>query len=127
MVNRCLATNAEGASCQSQPVRPSGYCYWHDPSVAEERDRKRREGGANRSNRIRAKRALPDAVLSPIELQGLLCTTLKAVIAGRLEPGVGNAAAALARAVVTVREATTLEERIKALEAAVDLGGRRHA
>jgi hypothetical protein len=38
------------------------------------------------------------------------------VLAGKLEPGVGNAVANLARAAVTVREATELEHRLQVLE-----------
>jgi len=41
------------------------------------------------------------------------------VIAGQTEPGVANAAANLARAIVAVREASEVEERIEALESAL--------
>ena len=42
---------------------------------------------------------------------------LRAVLAGKIEPGVGNAVANLARAAVAVREATELEARLAELEA----------
>ncbi len=64
--------------------------------------------------------------MSPIEIQGLLSVTLRGVIAGRIEPGVANAAANLGRAIVAVREATTTEDRLAELEtrAGLNVGGR---
>jgi len=78
----------------------------------------RRTGGEQRSNKQRARRQLPDAVLTPAELQGFIGLALRGVIAGEIEPGVANAVATLARAAVVVREATELEDRLAALEAA---------
>jgi hypothetical protein len=63
--------------------------------------------------------------LSPVEIQGLLSKALRDVLAGNLEPGIANAAAGLSRALVTIREATTLEERISALEQAAGIHTRR--
>jgi len=51
-------------------------------------------------------------------VQGTLLRALAAVEAGELEPARANAMGALARAIVTVTEYATLEERIAALEAA---------
>lgn len=116
MVVRCNARNAAGSPCSATPVRPSGWCYWHDPALSAERDAARRKGGAARSNQARAKKRLPDAVLTPLELQGVLGRVLQDVIAGEIEPGVANAAANVSRALVAVREATELEERVVELE-----------
>ena len=121
---RCRATTAAGSPCSAQPVRPSGFCYWHDPALAAERDAARRRGGRGKSNRARAAKRLPEEVLTPATLQGLLGRTLREVIAGRVAPGVANAAATLGRAIVAVREATELEERLRALEAAAGTGER---
>lgn len=116
MVTRCLATNERGERCQAQPVRASGYCYWHDPALAGERDRKRREGGANRSNARRMKKQLGAESLALADVDALLCVALKGVLAGRIEPGVGTAAATIAKAIISGRQATELEERLVDLE-----------
>ena len=79
----------------------------------------RRRGGQARSNKARAKRQLVNAALTPAEIGGMLSITLTNVIAGKTEPGVANAAANLARAIVAVREASEVEERIEALESAL--------
>ncbi len=117
MVGKCKATNAAGAPCSATPARPSGWCWFHDPELTAERDAGRRKGGQERSNQARARKRLPENVMSPIEIQGLLSVTLRGVIAGRIEPGVANAAANLGRAIVAVREATITEERLTELEA----------
>jgi hypothetical protein len=124
MVNRCLASNAEGEPCQAQPVRPSGYCYWHDPSLAEERDRKRREGGVNRSNRARTKKQLPAQPLSTDELLAYLSLAFKGVLAGKVRPNIGNCLGALARSMAQLRETSELEERLSALERAAGIDRR---
>ncbi|MDP9364810.1 MAG: hypothetical protein M3Q10_11405 [Chloroflexota bacterium] len=121
---RCRATTAAGSPCSAQPVRPSGWCYWHDPTIAAEREAARRRGGRGKSNRARAAKAMP-APMTPADLQALLGVVLRGVVAGRVEPGVGNAAANLGRAIVAVREATTTEERLAALESAAGLGTER--
>ena len=125
MVSQCAATNSAGLPCQAQPIRPSGYCWWHCPDAAEERDRTRREGGRARSNKARAAKTLPDHALTPEQLQGLLGLTLKAVLNESKSPAIGNAVGSLARAIVAVREATDLEARLAALEAAAGIDGRR--
>jgi len=53
-------------------------------------------------------------------VQLALCRALAALEAGDLEPQRATAMAALGRAIVTVTEAGTLDERLAALEAAAD-------
>ncbi len=90
MEQMCIATTKEGRPCSAGPVRPSGFCYWHDPAILEQRRADRQRGGAARSNRERARKRIADTILEPSDIQGILGDTLRAVIAGTLEPGVGN-------------------------------------
>ena len=121
---KCSTRNRAGAPCGAQAWR-DGLCRWHHPGLEVERATWRRTVGEQRSNKQRAKRQLPDAVLTPAELQGFIGLALRGVLAGRIEPGVANAVATLARAAVAVRDATEIEERLTALETA-DTHGRRH-
>jgi hypothetical protein len=116
MEQMCIATTKEGRPCSAGPVRSSGFCYWHDPALLEQRLTDRQRGGAARSNVARARKQIADAVLTPADLQGLLGATLRGVLAGRIEPGVGTAAAGIARVLLAVREATDVETRLAALE-----------
>lgn len=129
MQARCIGTNKAGEQCRGKALSDSRYCIAHDPERVVDMAEWRRKGGKAKSNRARAKKQLPDAALSPVELQGLLSVTLKGLLAGRIEPGVANAAASLGRAMVTVRESTSLDERFAAieerLEAAMELYGRK--
>src|SRR5687768_11864892 len=116
MVRRCAAKTAAGSPCSATPVRPSGYCYWHDPALTAERDEARRRGGAARSNKARAVKQLPAGVLSNDQLRGVLGVTIAKVLKGDVEPGVGSSVASLARAYVSVTEAGAVET----LQAQVD-------
>jgi hypothetical protein len=99
-------------------------CPWHSPELAERRAEWSRRGGVNSSNKARIRKQLPDATLSPTELQGLLSKALRDVLTGKLEPGPANAAGGLARALVTIRESAELEQRLSELERAAGIARR---
>lgn len=126
MVGTCTATTKSGRPCSAQAWQ-DGLCRWHSPHLQEQRAEWRRRGGEQRSNRARAKKTLPDGVLTPRDLQGLLGATLKGVLVGRIEPGVANAAANLGRTLMTIRETADLEERIAALEERAGVAGGKTA
>ena len=115
MVERCTTTNADGKPCGAQSWR-DGLCAWHHPARAAEMAEARRKGGAAKSNKMRAKKAMVNGTLSPAELEGLLGITMSAVFNGAKEPAVANAIANLARAAVAVRDAVAVDERLADLE-----------
>ena len=121
MLAKCTATNKDGAPCNADAFK-DGLCRWHTPDLAEQRQAWRAKGGAQRSNKNRAKKALPEGLKTMTEIQAILCITLGGVLSGRIEPGVGNSVANLARAIKDVAGSAELEERIAALES---LTGRR--
>jgi hypothetical protein len=120
MQGKCSGTSKRGAPCRAPAPPGSPFCLAHDPARVTDLAAWRRQGGAARSNQARAKRRLPGP-LTPAELQSLMGDTLRKVLAGEVEPGVGNCVANLGRAIVAVREATEHDERIAALEAAAGL------
>jgi hypothetical protein len=120
MDGRCSALRRDGSRC-SAPAQPGkATCWGHDPELIAKRQEGRRKGGYGKSNAARARKQLIDGALSPAELEGLLGVTLKAVLAGSKEPGVGNAVANLARAAIAVRESAALEDRVADLQRQVD-------
>src|SRR4051794_5103148 len=120
MPSQCTARNKSGALCSAQAWRDD-LCRWHHPALESQRAEERRRGGAARSNQARARKRLPSAVLTSSELQGLVGQVLRDVISGDIEPAIGNCVANLARSLVSVREATELEERLVALETAAGM------
>jgi hypothetical protein len=105
---RCQAVTKSGKSC-SATVVADGMCAGHAPSWAERRRQWSAEGGRRRSNAARARKELPAGVMTNDELRGLVGLTIKGVLAGRVEPGIGNSVAALSRAYVAVTEAGAVE------------------
>lgn len=121
---RCSATNRSGAPCSGPALPGRDRCWAHEPDLAARRAEGRRKGGEARSNQARARRQFAAEALGTDQVLGLLSVALKGVLGGKVEPGIGNAAANIARAIVAVREATELEERLNVLELAVTDQGR---
>ncbi len=117
---RCQAITKNGSPCGATPVPGDTLCAWHSPSWEEKRRAWSRKGGEARSNKSRAKKQLPDNVLTLQEVQGLLGLTFKGVISGRIEPGVGTAAASIAKAMVAVAGVAEIEEQIAELRRMID-------
>ena len=126
MATRCTGRNRDGGPCSGQ-ARADGWCMWHSPALSAERAAWRARGGANRSNKARAKRRLSDDLLSLRDVQGVLSKLLVEVTEGRAEPGVATAAASVARAIASVAQVGDLEERIRELETAAGIAGGRTA
>lgn len=126
MAERCQAVTRSGKPC-SATVVADGMCAWHVPSWAERRRQWSAEGGRKRSNRARAAKDLPAGVMTNDELRGLVGLTIKGVLAGRVEPGIGRAVFDGARTYVAITEATELEERLTALEQRSGLTEKRRA
>ncbi len=112
---RCKATNRTGEQCSAAHYR-DGWCRWHHPDLEEKRQAERVAGGRARSNRARARKQLQQT-RDLREVDALLCAALTSVLAGRITPGVGTAAASIARVIVAVRTAHDLEARLAAIEA----------
>ncbi len=109
-----------GSRCAAQAV-DGVHCPWHatSPEWVAKRSQWSAEGGRKRSNAERARKSLPDEALSPTQLARVLSKALSDVLIGDLSPGSANAAAALARTLVTISETVELETRLTALEAAL--------
>ena len=121
---KCKAPNRAGGPCGAQHYR-DGWCRWHHPELEAQRQAERAAGGQARSNKVRARKRLADAVLSIDDLDALLCSALVRVAGGRLEPGVGSAMATIAKTITGIRTAGELERRLEELERAAGIGPMR--
>jgi len=126
MDGKCSAMTKAGRPC-SGPVLPGrALCWAHDPALNQRRAEGQRKGGSMRSNQARARRQFAAESLAPSEVSGLLSVALKGVLGGRIEPGIANAAANVARALVAVREAGEVERlagEVDELKAMLRRGG----
>lgn len=113
---KCLGIRLDGEPCTSGIVAASGYCFTHDPRRDEDRARARRRGGRASSKLNRARRLAPPALL---EVYTTLEQALEDVHGGKLSPSRATAMASVARAMVTVLTAGEVEERLRAVEAAM--------
>lgn len=112
---QCQATNTAGEPCQAQPVRPSGFCYWHDASLAEERAANNRRGGKNRSARARARKLLDGEMTSMRDVRDMLMLAIVEVRDGTMDPKVGTAMATAARAICAVAVSADFEVQLDEL------------
>ncbi len=104
-----------------EPVGPSGYCWFHDPAIAEERAQKRQEGGQKtapiargRASSYRMRFCRPRNCRECSRKQSATCWQASWSQTGKC---CGGAFPAL----LTIREATELEERLSALEQAAGI------
>ncbi len=95
--------------------------------MATERASWRKRGGERRSNAARAKKSLPDEMMTLREVQAVLCRALRKTEAGEMTPAVANALGGLGRSIASVAEASDLEHRIAALEQRAGVGAGRVA
>ena len=108
----CRAARKDGLPCSAPAVR-NGFCFSHDPDLAEARAAARRLGGEARATHRRLMR------LAPPELRELVERLLVAsaqVHEGRLDPRRAHAMAALARAAAAVYQQAELTARLERLE-----------
>lgn len=117
---QCAAVTKAGTRCRARALGETGLCFTHDPGRAEELARARRNGGLAKSNRERARKQLPAAVLTPREIEGVLSRVLVRVATQQLHPAIGTSVAAIARALIAVKESSEIEQRLAALEAAAE-------
>lgn len=123
MDTQCKARNKDGEPCSANHYR-DGWCYWHHPDLEAKRQAERAAGGKAKSNRRRARKKILACVLDLSEVDAAWFLALTDVLAGELEPGVGTAAASIARTITALRTATDHEERIAKLEAELGTSGK---
>jgi hypothetical protein len=121
MHQQCTGTTKTGAPCRARALPGADTCVTHDPGRIADLAEWRRRGGKAKSNKARARKALPAEILTAAEIQGVLAKALRQVLSGDLEPGRANAAATIARALLAAKQVSDLEDRLTALESAAGL------
>lgn len=113
----CIATKPDQISCQAPALPGSAFCFFHDPSKAEERRAAQARGG--HQNRMKTLgTALPDVkVVDCGDAIVLISKTINQVLKGQIDPRVANSVGYLANILIKAVERDRLETRIEQLEA----------
>ncbi len=110
----CSAITKAGTRCPNRVRSPeSDHCFAHDPTLAEERERGRKQGGLGRSNVERARKALPRDAQGVADL---LLWEMHATANGELHPAILSSISTGARAYVEVTRGATMETQFRELE-----------
>lgn len=113
----CQGQNRYGEPCRATPQTGKPWCAFHDPALAQRRREWNRAAGRGKSTRNRATKLLRQSIMGFDDIDGLLCLTMRRVLGGQVEPGVASAVATLARALMQIRTAAEVEQRLAELEA----------
>jgi hypothetical protein len=117
----CKANKKDGGPCPVK-ARASGYCWVHDPDLAGQRARGRRQGGQTRSKCMAVLPGqTPDAPLGSVtDVTGFLAQTINQVRKGQLDPKVANCCGYLVSVLLKAIEGGEMERRFAALEAKLE-------
>jgi hypothetical protein len=115
----CHGVKPDGSRCEVAALPGSDFCFFHDPSKADERREAQSLGG--RQNRMRTLDATaPDVrVENCQDVVRLLSETINQVRKGQIDPRVANAVGYLANVLIRATEQGELERRLAELEALV--------
>ena len=120
---RGIKKNGEPCKAEAQAGRP--YCFFHDPTKAQERHDSKVAGGKAGKlatlATVKPWRGVAGDVdvlksVTPVELVDLLCNTIDDVRTGAIDPKVANAVGYLAGVIVKIQEQEALVERLSAIE-----------
>ena len=115
----CKGIKQDGTRCQAAAMADSDFCFFHDPTMAEERREAQSFGGSQ--NRMKTLAGdTPDAKIEDgRDVVKLLATTINQVRRGEVDPRVANAVGYLANVLMKAAELGEMERRIVDLEALV--------
>jgi hypothetical protein len=109
---KCSDVRTDGQPCGGTALA-DGKCFAHSETTAAARAEAKRRGGRNSATVVRLRGLMPPRL---VPIFDHLETALADVLAGSLDPRQATAAAAVARAMVSVLTAGELEERVRRLE-----------
>ena len=120
---QCKHMMPNGKQCGGWAIKGSVFCLWHDPEKASLRSAAGKKGGSR--SKIASVTVLPDdtpdiEIKSAEDVENLIGTTISQVRRGDIAPNVSNAVTQLLNAWIKIREAGSIEERLKKLEKALE-------
>jgi hypothetical protein len=116
---RCAGLNSDGSPCNVAALPESDYCFFHDPTKAEERREAQSLGG--RQNRMKTLETdAPDVKVETCQdVVKLLSETINQVRKGEIDPRVANSVGYLANVLIKAFEQGDIEKRLAEIESIV--------
>jgi Family of unknown function (DUF5763) len=115
----CRAQKADGSRCKAAALPDTGFCFFHDPSRAEERRAAQSFGGSQNRMKTLAASEADIRVADCRDVVTLLSLTINQVRRGELDPRVANAVGYLANVLIKAVEQGEMESRLAELEGLV--------
>ena len=116
----CAFVKQNGEHCQSAPLQDSEFCFWHSPEHAQEAAEARRLGGLRRrKEKITAGAYEFDGLGSVRHIRRLLEVSVLDTLGLENSIARSRTLAYLAQVALKALEASELEERVGALEEAL--------
>lgn len=131
MSSVCGAKKKDGEKCTVAKVAGKSRCWFHEPTLAKERDAARLKGGEARVaqaggraevRRALARKALPEELVGEVVLDTqpqilkLLALTAKGLLTGQLSPDVSSAVASVCGVALRAQKGGETDDRLKKLE-----------
>ncbi len=121
MRRRCQAIAEGGEPCNATPLRDAPYCFWHSPDHQTEAQEARRLGGLRRQREATLAGAYDFQGLRTVEeIRRLLEIAVTDTLELQNSVARSRTLAYLAQTALRLLEVGELEERVAALEAAVE-------
>jgi hypothetical protein len=116
---RCGFETDAGAQCKANAQQVSGFCFFHDPAVADKRAAARRAGGLSRTRPLQVPADVqPKQLHTASDVARFLAETINQVRGGKLDTRLSNAIGYLSGILLSAIEKSDYERRLSALELA---------
>jgi hypothetical protein len=112
----CSGNTRDGSKCRVVALAGSDFCFFHDPSRAEQRRVAQSLGGQGNRMRILAEDTPDIRVECSADIIALICQTINQVRRGEVDPKIANSVGYLANIAMAAVERNDLEKRIQKLE-----------
>ena len=116
----CRHVKKDGTPCRVRPslVRPSGWCWFHDPANKEGRREARQRGGRRRKKGIDPEDLGP--LCTPQDAERWCVVAARAVAIGQITPAAGNTIRGLVGQFLEAQEKGWVRARLEELTARVE-------
>lgn len=116
---QCETVKQDGQRCRAHALGGKSACFFHDSGSAEERTVASSRGGSGKHSAT-LPAGTPDFPLrNSTDAAALLARTVNQLLRGEIDPKIANGAGFLIGILMKAQDASRLEERLSALEAAI--------